>query len=324
MIVAVDWSHIKQLTTYDGEKVRVESANTLINRIQTSGEESKKKFKSRQTVNSSDFEVAGEFGNHIQSPACVIEKGCPKSLIYKLASKNINVYLIDSFTTSFHRKVNNIEKTDENDAKIIWLESNNGAKLEQITLDAKELKTYSLYYQYRRYQKARVAMMQMMTAHQRGYGDADLSPYQIAIDTLHKREKDVLKELSKIYGVKRGSKFNLPNIKGIGRRLWIGLMVTANPKDFKSLCSYLRFCGLTGDVIQTHKYNRHARMLYHLFAEKIVQKNDPNFRPLYDKLKTDMAIKYSGKPKYRINNAALNRTATFLAKEIFRYCKNGT
>lgn len=32
-MIAVDWSHVKELTTFDGKKVRVESLKTLLKRI---------------------------------------------------------------------------------------------------------------------------------------------------------------------------------------------------------------------------------------------------------------------------------------------------
>ncbi len=197
--------------------------------------------------------------------------------------------------------------------------------LVQSSLNSKELKTYSLYNQYCRYQKARVATKNMMLSHLRHYGDADLSAYQVAIIALQQREKTVLKELCEIFEVKAYDRRGMPDIKGLGVRIWIGLMITANPMNFKAMSSYLRFCGLTGDVIQNHKYNRHAKSLYHMLSEQILKRGDGKFRPLYDKLKADMAIKYAGQSRVRINNAALNRTSTFLAKEIYHFCKeNGS
>jgi len=109
----------------------------------------------------------------------------------------------------------------------------------------------------------------------------------------------------------------------LGKRIWLGLMVTANPRDFKCLSAYLRFCGRISDVIKSHKYNRHARMLYHMLAEGIMKQKDARFRPVYDKCKTDIAEKYPDYTKLHIHNAALNRTATFLAKEIFNHCRAG-
>lgn len=322
MIIAVDWSHTKELTTFDGKKLRVEDKKALLKRLaKLDGEESKIEVKST---------------HRLHSPTIILEQGCPLSLIYDIVKTKIEVKVINNRATQDYRVEHNIEKTDENDAKIIWKLSQNGAKLTPIDLSSEQLVMYSLYHQYCRYQKARVAMMNQRKAHLRQYGDADTLPYDTAIDSLKVKEQDLLKQLSKpskplMAGGE--SKIDLesnctvqpPDIKGLGKRLWIGILATANPQNFKCLSAYLRFCGLTSNVIETHKYNRHAKMLYHLLAEEIVKQRDPNFRPLYDKLKTDMAVKYKDSPKHRINNAALNRTATFLAKEIYKHCnKNGS
>ncbi len=62
-------------------------------------------------------------------------------------------------------------------------------------------------------------------------------------------------------------------------------------------------------------------MLYHMLAESVLKQKDPVFRPLYDKCKADIAEKYPEYTKAHIHNAALNRTATFLAKRIYQYRK---
>ena len=316
-MIAVDWSHTKELTTYDGHKLRVEDKKALLKRLaKSSGEESIANSKSRMRTH---------------SPTVILEQGCPLSLIYDILQSGAEVKVISNRSTQDYRVEHNIEKTDENDAKIIWQLANKGAHLTPVSLSDGQVMMYSLYHQYCHYQKARVAMMNQKKAHLRQYGDADMLPYDIAIDSLKAKEQGLLKQLGKLNKplvsggestkrIESTSNLQPPDIKGLGERLWIGIVITANPKDFKCLSAYLRFCGLTGDVIESNKYNRHAKMLYHLLAEEIVKQKDSKFRPLYDKFKADMAVKYEGEKKFRINNAALNRTATFLAKEIYRYC----
>ena len=323
MILAVDWSYTKDLTTYDGHNLRVESKKALLKRLpKLVGEESILKVKS--TVS-------------LHSPTIILEQGCPLSLIYDILQAKTQIKLISNRATQDYRIAHNIDKSDKNDARIIWKLAQNGAKLTPIDLSDSQLTMYVLYHQYCRYQKARVAMMNMKKAHCRQYGDADMSPYDNAITELKTKETGIMKQLCKptrnadpsvsgdesMANIKSTRTFQPPDIKGLGERLWIGILMTANPINFKRLSAYLRFCGLTGDVIESHKYNRHAKMLYHLLAEEIVKWRDPKFRPLYDKFKEDMAVKYEGERKFRINNAALNRTATFLAKEIYWHCTNG-
>lgn len=337
MKIAIDWSHTKDLTTYDGKKVRVETRKALLSRLKKA----------------SDGKIGGESIATLQTisgihpPIAIIEQGCPLSLIYDLLLVGAEVKTISNRATEDHRKEHGIDKSDEADATIMWELSENGAKLTDVTLDDKLIQMKNAYHQYCRFQKARVAMGNMKKAHQRHYGvgesssdtqsmatfhpTPDLSPYDIAIDTLKAREKSLIKKVEQIAkglplfeaggeSTPQVQSMNLlhpPAIKGLGQRIWAGIIVTANPSTFKCLSAYLRFCGLTGDVIESHKYNRHAKMLYHMLAEEVMKQRDTTFRPIYDKCKIDIATKYPDYTKGHIHNAALNRTATFLAKEIY-------
>ena len=201
-MIAIDWSHTKQLTTYDGKKVKQETLEALIKRESKDGVggESKLKIKSATIL---------------QSPTFILEEGCPLRIAYKLLGIG-KVYTISNRATQDYRVEHSIEKSDETDARIIYELSQNGVKLKQIVLNDSDLQMYSLYHQYCRYQKARVAMMSMKKSHQRHFGDGDskvqlkstttsqpspdLSPYDIAIDVLKAREKIILKSLEKMVG----------------------------------------------------------------------------------------------------------------------------
>lgn len=349
-MIAIDWSHTKELTTYDGKKLRVESRKALLKRIVSDnmGGESTRAMKSRATL---------------QPPSVVLEQGCPLSLQYDLLKVGAIVSLIDNKATENYRKERDLVKTDEVDAQIIYELSVNGANLQAVTVDDKMIQMADVYNQYCRYQKARVSLQNMKKAHLRHYGSGtrestrlvqsisvahlvpDLLPYDIAIDALHGREKSLLKRLEvigkglplfeaggeSIDSLQSTPTLQPPAIKGLGQRIWLGLMVTANPTSFKCLSAYLRYCGLTSDVMKTHKYNRHAKMLYHMLAEEVMKQKDSHFRPIYDKCKTDFINKHPEPETRNINgkslkfytkghshNAALNRTATFLAKYIYK------
>ena len=320
MKIAVDWSHTKGLTTYDGKKVRVEDRRSLLERLKKLGKRGEE----------SNLDVPSM--NPIHSLTTILEEGCPASLIFDLVLQGNQVQLISNRATEDYRVKHDISKSDENDAKIIWELANGGAKLRPASLDDNWLQLHSLYKQYCRYQKARVAMQNMKKGYLRQFGDeesgsashlsSDTAPYDTAIDTLKAKEDSVMKELTPLLsGGESQSVLSPPSIKGLGNRIWAGIVVTANPADFKCLSSYLRFCGLTEDVIKNHRYNRHARMLYHMLAEMILRKGDPTFRPIYDKCKADIADKNPTYTKLHIHNAALNRTGTMLAKHIFRHVK---
>jgi len=335
MMIAVDWSHTKGLTTYDGKKLKTEDRKALIRRLQPhnlkdkDGEESNRPLQSRARVH---------------SPSIILEEGCPTSLIYDLLKVGSQVQVISNRATQDYRVEHDIEKSDENDAKIIWELANSGTKLKAVNLDDRLMQLHSLYHQYCRYQKARVAMQNMKKGYLRHFGGGEsilqvksitavqpsTDAFDIAINTLKAKEHSLLAKLSplvaggeSIDGINTIVLLQSPAIKGLGNRIWAGIIVTANPIYFKNLSAYLRFCGLTGDVIESHKYNRHARMLYHMLAEGILKQKDPTFRPIYDKCKADIAKKYPDYTKLHTHNAALNRTATMLAKAIFEHCNGG-
>jgi len=222
-LITVDWSHTKDLTTYDGKKLRVETLKSLCDRItKLNGGESKKNVKSSLILQPLGNDVvAGESTTYLESklsvqPATVIiEQGCPLTIAYSLILAGAEVFTISNRETEDYRKEHSIEKTDENDAKIIYYLANNGVKSQPLTLNDKIMQLHDLYHQYCRYQKARIAMQNMKKAHQRQYRGwesthniksafifhqpLDLLPYDIAIDTLEAREKSLIKRLGETY-----------------------------------------------------------------------------------------------------------------------------
>ena len=360
-MIAIDWSHTKGLSIYDGKKVSVLDRKALLKRL---AGESIHTIKSTSLFHpASPGAGGGESIGRVEStaqlnphpaPFVVIEQGCPLSLIYDILKTDSQVSVISNRATQDYRVEHGIEKTDENDARIIYELSNNGAKLTPVGLDDTQIQLVELYQRYKRYQKARVATMNMKKGYIRQFGedgesrvrvksnravnpspakeeDAESNskvqsksalqasssdgvlPYDIAIEALKSPEKDCLKKIIKLSPpIPEGLK-----IRGLGPRLWAGIYITANPANFPTLSRYLRYCGLVSKEQIGTKWNRHACMLYHLLAEEVMKQRDGHFRPVYDKCKADIAERYPEYTKLHIHNAALNRTATFLAKEIW-------
>ena len=154
-MIAIDWSHTKGLTTYDGQKIRTETLKELSHMTEDKvGEESRLQIKPNLAF---------------QLPTVVLEQGCPLSLCYALLRVGTTVSLIDNKATEQYRKANGIERMDENDARIIYELAQNGAKLQELNLTSKMIQLYDIYHQYCRYQKARVALQNMKKAHLRHY-----------------------------------------------------------------------------------------------------------------------------------------------------------
>lgn len=341
-MLAIDWSHTKDLSTYDGKKIKIETRKSLLKKLAGSG-------------------VDGESSGLIKSiphfnpsaPTVILEQGCPLSLVYDILRTGCQVSTISNRATQDFRVEHGIEKSDEADAEIIYNLATNGASLTPVSLGDAQIQLIDLYQRYKRYQKARVAMMNMKKGYIRQFGDGESSarlksiqsvnpppasegegestavvksnhslkpspsdgilPYEIGIDTLKAAESSCLKKIVKLAPpVPQTLK-----IRGLGPRLWAGIYITANPANFPSLSSYLRYCGLVDKEQLGTRWNRHARMLYHLLAEEVMKQRDEKFRPIYDQCKEDIAEKYPDYTKLHIHNAALNRTATFLAKEIY-------
>lgn len=381
---AIDWSHTKNLTVYDGRKASIIDRKALLKRL---AGESTSIIKSISKIQPASPGVNDESTAQVKStpalksstPTIILEQGCPLSLIYDILKTGSEVKVISSRATQDYRVVQGIKKTDANDAKIIWELANNGAKLTPISLGDSQIQLIDLYQRYKRYQKARVAMMNMRKAYIRQFGDGRESikgiksitsfnlpsladrgdgesivafksmdklnpsspaikggeeskdtvksiaqlnssphggtlPYDIAIDTLKTAENSCLKKVIKLASPVPESL----KIRGLGPRLWAGIYITANPVNFITLSSYLRYCGLVNLDQLDHKWNRHARMLYHMLAGEVMKQRDPIFRPIYDRCKADIAERHPDYTKLHIHRAALNRTATFLAKELWQ------
>lgn len=382
-MLAIDWSHTKGLTIYDGKKLSVVDRRSLLKKL---AGESTMVLKSKPKLNPASSGADEESNTLVKSmaffnspaPLVILEQGCPLSLIYDILKTGCEVKTIANRATQDYRVEHSIEKSDETDAKIIYELANNGARLNSASLEDNQIQLLELYQRYKRYQKARVAMMNMRKAYIRQFGDGRESikeiksicfvnlpsltdrsdgestvffkstktinpaplaieggeesksrvkssaqlnspshdgtfPYDIGIDTLKAAENSCLEKIIKLSPL-------IPSnlkIKGLGPRLWAGIFITANPINFPTLSTYLRYCGLVNLDQLDYKWNRHARMLYHMLADEVIRQRDKRFRPIYDRCKEDIASSHLNYTKLHIHNAALNRTATFLAKEIY-------
>lgn len=351
-MIAIDWSHTKELYTYDGKKLRKESRQKLLKRLRGGEEESGIPIQSTISFNSSplQFEERAADGmgesiislqssgkvkptlksdeesiGKIQSRTAlnssdnliVLETGCPLSFIYNLCRIGYNVQLIKGQDVKEYRESKGLEKSDEVDAKCIYELAREKPNLlsKPISPTSKEIQIIGDYRRFYKLQKARVILGNQKDAFYKYFGSGDRTmSMEIALQELEAGEHAYLEKVKK-YIPKIPPR--LQGIKGLGERIWAGIIVTANPLDFSTLSRYLRFCGYVDKEQLNHKYNRHAKMLYHMLADEVIKQRDTQFRPIYDKCKIDIAAKHEDWRKYRVNNAGVNRLATFLAKEVY-------
>ena len=286
-MLAIDWAHTKELVLYDGK-----------------------------TFTKTNRKGLTKYLNH---DSVVMEQGAPISLSWFIFRK-CPLYFMNAKKVAEYRRTNALEKSDEMDAMTIWMVAQNKDNIILASLDKTEIKLAMLYHLYLTYQKARIALSNQVKGAKRYYGsflDNQLSGLENSIIEI--KEKDLLKEIEKLTPKMPE---DIDKIKGIGPRLWAGILCIANPKDFYSVNAYLKYCGLIDHKNINYNYNRDARVIYWLISDQIVKHRTPEYREFYDKAKLTLASKNPDWKPYRVNNAALNRLATVLAKDIYKTIKS--
>lgn len=307
-MIAVDWAHTKQLVTFDGDKLRKETRAALLKRLSDNVGESDKQIQSKGTFNpalelgaeesdklvqsnklfNSAPKLEGESRLYFQSEQqinpsdnlVVLETGCPLSFIYDLTRVGYTIQLIKGQDIKEYRESKGIAKSDEADARCIYeLASANPNLLSKpITPTSREVQIIDSYRRFYKLQKARVILENQSKAFYRYFGSSeDTGAMDIALNTLEAAEHSYLQRVENYIPQMPA---RLHRIKGMGERLWAGIMVTADPTNFPTLSRYLRFCGLVDRKQLEHKFNRHARALYYLLADGIVKARDPKFLSL--------------------------------------------
>ena len=321
-MLAIDWSRTKELVTYDGNKVRKVNRTSLLKKLKDELEESTIKFESK---------------NNFNSNLIITETSCPVIFLYELTRLGYTVRLIKGQDVKQYRETQNEHKSDEIDAKCIYELASLKPNLlsEPVTLTSKRMQLIDNYRRFYKFQKVRVAINNQKKSFERYFGSSD-SVINNTLDTFTRTEQMYLAK-----AVRSAPEIpsKLQELKGLGSRIWIGIMATANPNDFPTLCSYLRFCGLVDKKQIDNKFNRHARMLYYLLAHQTILASGKlrkestngfestviiNFfgfsspRACYDKCKADIKERHSDWRPCKVNAAAMNRLSTFLAKYVYK------
>jgi len=318
-MIAIDWAHTKKLVSFDGVKVREESRASLLKRLRI-GDDSVLSLKSNPLVNSptvveESIETVKSGGS--LNSAIILETGCPHSLTYDLVRLGYPVQFIKGQDVKALRDMNGHEKGDVSDTMLIHFLASIKPNLlsAPVTMSDSTMQATDAYRRYYRIQSARVALQNQGTGFKRCFGGIS-EELETALGTLKAAETSYLKKAESLVPE---MPLELRQIKGLGDRLWTGIIVTANPVKFKTLSRYLRFCGLVSKEQIGPNYNRHARMLYHQLAKSVaMMQSEPHYRALYDKCKLDIAERFPDYTKGHVHNAAMNRVSTFLAKEIYR------
>jgi len=117
------------------------------------------------------------------------------------------------------------------------------------------------------------------------------------------------------------------HIKGLGTVGLSGILAYAHPSRFPSLRKFLFYCGYT-QASHKHKivhksgksnlhYNRRIPPIMFVIVEGLIKQKNSIYYPLYLKMKEDAKLRCPRKKKGVNHYVAINRTATFLLKEIY-------
>ena len=287
-MIGIDWSHTKGLAIADNKGVRIVES---IKHVPKDG----------------DIGIGQE---------------APTKLIYELMRIGHNVYLIDSKLVKERCEETNSPKMDEIDALMYkWLGEEGKGHL--ATLDKDRIKLAYTYNRFLKTQKKRVALINMSKGSTRYFGNL-LSENDKAIDNLvigqyKELEKSLLKDLQKLAPP-------IPtelNIKGLGPRIWVGILVVADPRLFPHQKQYLRYCGLSGMARADYKFSRKARTTYYLFSKSILNTRNEEYRQIYDKAKNEALELHNNNhcgcksTRAHCHNIGMNRLATILARKIY-------
>lgn len=271
------------------------------------------------------------------------EIGCPKGKLYQYAEK-CKVFLIDGKETDKARKG---KKTHKEDAlTILKLYKQKPELFKELTIkDKEELERIKQFKIYMRVTKTLAGIKNIQKAQQREYGE-ELENIKQQIKLLEKEKKELLKPLE--VWVKPYLE-QVEDIKGLGPRYLIEILLFANPEKFPCLSAYLKYCGYKGSAYwkidengkkKKHgKYHHGVHAAYYCVVDGIIKHrnhgkdkgetitgikttlrlNSPlSFGQMYDEFKKNIAEKNKDWTKGKINGVTINRIATFVAKDIYK------
>ncbi len=241
-----------------------------------------------------------------------LERGCPKHRLYGVSGTN-RIFLIDGHTVKTYRDGVGLSKTDSNDVFIIReLATKQPSAFRELSRpEREELVDLMAYAYYCKLTSLIASLKNRQRAFVAEFGE-NLPQLDSTVLELEKQKKHASGFFAKF-----ADRAERLGIRGLGPRYLAGIWIRAHPTRFRSLSAYLSYCGLKGWSVKSGRYSRHVRGLFHQFATSVVMQKDPEFYGLYRRVKRDLALRFPGYPRSRIEGMTKNRLATFLAKRIY-------
>jgi hypothetical protein len=249
---------------------------------------------------------------HLVNCQIYLEEGCPGHLLQSLLGQN-EVFLVDGRAVKAARDSIGLSKTDSNDVlalrELVRQQPLLPRRLTQQEIE--EVETRQKYSYYCKIASLIASLKNRQRSLSVEFGES-LPHLDAILVELEREKRKAARCFMQFAPVARRLQ-----IRGVGPRYLGGILVKAHPDRFRSLSSYLYYCGLKGSAIESKRYSRHVRSLYHQLAASVVMQKDVRFYRLYRKVKRDLAERFPDAGKSRIEGKAKNRLATFLAKEIY-------
>ncbi len=254
----------------------------------------------------------------------LIETGCPK---YNILKNNCKILVVDAAKIKEFRDKNKVEKSHENDAKLI-LEFYKKYPKQFKLLTQKEKKELELLIKFKHYEtimKQTARMKNINWAAKNEYGTKSI--FVKALEEGEEGKKQLMKEFTKHFK-KQLTKVN--DIKGIGIRYLAGILLYAHPRRFPCISAYLAYCGYKGSRVkkkgQQAKYHHNVKSMYNQIVDGVIKnhKRQPNakFCKMYVDFKKQFQKKQPDWTKGHVEGVTKNRVATFICKEIYQRFHN--
>ena len=248
-----------------------------------------------------------------------IESGCPKFLLYNLINKDCKIFISQSNETAHLREELKIEKTDENDVKVLQLlyQKNPTLFKELLTPDKDEIKLKFIVGKFEALTKIIIGLKSRARMAEKEFGEFDF--LKVHLRSLEKEKYNLIISTKSLLT----KEMKVISIRGINITLLARLLAQAHPIDFPTLSSYLAYCGYKGYMKKRNEkgkgkrpnYIAHGALAY--MAICMLKCKNPTYRALYDKCKLRYQTEHPDWTKLHIHNKSLNIVATYIAKEFW-------
>ena len=273
-------------------------------------------------VESSSFESLLNLVN--SNTEIFLEAGLPKTeFLIPLLKKEVTVNLIKGEKIKEKREEENIEKTDRNDCLIIRDYVNNNGRISTILKSVEDLENLKFKFFAKKHDQLNRTIIRLKNieiAYLSEYGETKDN----FISILEKEKESVEKTLERIF---RTEIILFGDIEGISTVTISKALLFSNPRNFSCVSKYIRYLGFTEATSRTENGKRRInpkRTPFYQMCKGIIIKKDRKWYPLYLEIKEKLKLRFPENRPYQINEKAINRISTLLAKEFYKRINNQT